>query len=355
MSVEKDSIIFIPNISGFTEFVNKTEINHSQHIISELLEVLVDSNELEMEISEVEGDAIIFYKYQHMPSPNQLIRQTRKMFIRFHEHLKLYDSRRICQCGACSTATNLTLKFIVHAGPLGFTTVKNQKKPFGAALVLAHKLLKNEVTDNEYMLCTPSAFDGADVQSARKDLWASFRELKSTYEEFGEVPYYVLPLAKLHAEISDPTPIEMPEKMPNPVTGELRVQKPLLDTYELLSNFELKILWQKDIREFNFEKGRVNRVGTRHICVFESGQAEFQSVTNDFGKDKVVYGERLLSFPLAKNLTFYFILEPDGEGTRIHTEIHYEKLPLIGWLFEPLVRRNLKKITQKFISSFPKD
>ena len=35
--------IFIPDITGFTSFVNQTEIEHSQHIISELLEVIIDS------------------------------------------------------------------------------------------------------------------------------------------------------------------------------------------------------------------------------------------------------------------------------------------------------------------------
>ncbi|MGD9329449.1 MAG: hypothetical protein PVH48_10815, partial [Cyclobacteriaceae bacterium] len=32
-----ESLILIPDISGFTEFVNNTEITHSQHIISEYL------------------------------------------------------------------------------------------------------------------------------------------------------------------------------------------------------------------------------------------------------------------------------------------------------------------------------
>ena len=55
------SLLFIPDITGFTEFVNNTEIEHGQHIISELLEKIIDSNELSMEISEVEGDAVLFY------------------------------------------------------------------------------------------------------------------------------------------------------------------------------------------------------------------------------------------------------------------------------------------------------
>ena len=34
-----ESLLYIPDISGFTEFVHQTEIEHSRHIVSELLEL----------------------------------------------------------------------------------------------------------------------------------------------------------------------------------------------------------------------------------------------------------------------------------------------------------------------------
>lgn len=52
------SLLFIPDISGFTKFVTAVEIDHSQHIIAELLEIIIDSNELGLTISEIEGDAV---------------------------------------------------------------------------------------------------------------------------------------------------------------------------------------------------------------------------------------------------------------------------------------------------------
>ena len=38
------TLLFVPDISGFTRFVNETEISHSRHIIAELLETLIDAN-----------------------------------------------------------------------------------------------------------------------------------------------------------------------------------------------------------------------------------------------------------------------------------------------------------------------
>ena len=45
------TLLFIPDISGFTDFVHNTEIQHSGHIVEELLEVLIDANEISLEIS----------------------------------------------------------------------------------------------------------------------------------------------------------------------------------------------------------------------------------------------------------------------------------------------------------------
>ena len=73
--MKNEGLIFIPDISGFTRFVNQTEIEHSSHIISELLETLIDTNQLGMEMIEIEGDAILFFKSADMPSLEALIIQ----------------------------------------------------------------------------------------------------------------------------------------------------------------------------------------------------------------------------------------------------------------------------------------
>ena len=61
------SLLFLPDISGFTEFVQTTEVGHIQHIISELLQLLIDADILDLELAEVEGDALFFYKAPSFP------------------------------------------------------------------------------------------------------------------------------------------------------------------------------------------------------------------------------------------------------------------------------------------------
>ncbi len=108
--MENQGLLFIPDISGYTKFINSTEIEHSRFIIQELLEVLINSNNTDLKISEIEGDAILFYRFGQPPTAEQLYKQVEAMFCNFHRHLKAYDERRICPCSACEGAKDLTLK-----------------------------------------------------------------------------------------------------------------------------------------------------------------------------------------------------------------------------------------------------
>ncbi len=49
------SLLFIPDISGYTQFVQNTEIEHSQHVIAELLEVMINANTQNLQLAEIEN------------------------------------------------------------------------------------------------------------------------------------------------------------------------------------------------------------------------------------------------------------------------------------------------------------
>lgn len=81
--MENRGLLFIPDISGFTRFVNETEIEHSRLIIQELLETLINTNQIGLEISEIEGDAILFYKYGELPDLRPYIARWRNCSVSF--------------------------------------------------------------------------------------------------------------------------------------------------------------------------------------------------------------------------------------------------------------------------------
>ena len=55
----ESATILLPDISGYTEFLTKTELVHSSHIINELLEAILAANGSDFVLSEVEGDALV--------------------------------------------------------------------------------------------------------------------------------------------------------------------------------------------------------------------------------------------------------------------------------------------------------
>src|SRR5688572_17933695 len=152
--MENRGLLFIPDISGFSKFVNGVEIEHSRFIIQQLLDLLINANDSWLEISEIEGDAILFYKFGEPEQLGALYQQVEKMFLAFHQFLVAYDNRKICQCKACISAVHLSLKVISHYGEFTSLNVRQFNKLIGKDVIIAHQLLKNDIEQHEYWLVT---------------------------------------------------------------------------------------------------------------------------------------------------------------------------------------------------------
>jgi class 3 adenylate cyclase len=99
--------IFIPDISGYTEFLSKTELDHSSHIINELLELLAESNNTDCTLSEVEGDALLFYRKGKPIAFDEMTQQCLGMFQNFHSKLKLVERDTITRFANAAPANRL--------------------------------------------------------------------------------------------------------------------------------------------------------------------------------------------------------------------------------------------------------
>lgn len=180
-------LIFIPDISGFTEFVTSTEIRHSNHITRELIEVILDSNNLDLKVSEIEGDAVLFYKQKDVPPFTELSELIKRTFLNFHSYLKVIERDRVCQCGACSTASNLSLKFIVHYGEYNVVPIQTFAKLMGSDVILAHRLLKNSIEANEYSLFTDNYLSVDKSLNSEDNKLTDLSPFSENIESFGSV------------------------------------------------------------------------------------------------------------------------------------------------------------------------
>src|SRR4030095_9389041 len=204
--MDNRGLIFIPDISGFTRFVNEVEIDHSRHIIQELLETIINANQLGLEISEIEGDAILFYKYGEKPELEAIYKQVEKMFCEFHKHLIAYDHRRLCQCTACAGAIELSLKVITHYGEFTGYNVKNFSKLIGKDIIVAHQLLKNDIDQHEYWLITDGLAEKKVIAHLPETLdWN--KSVKQT--ETGAIPFEYTQLGHLKNDLTSDPPKDL--------------------------------------------------------------------------------------------------------------------------------------------------
>jgi len=255
------ALLFMPDISGFTQFVSETEVMHSRHIVQELLEVLIDSNHLNLQISEIEGDAIFFYRPGDKPNLKSLLQQVENMFTRFHAHLKLYEHQRICPCGACKNAVDLTLKVIVHFGDVTGISIKEHKKLFGKDVILLHRLLKNSLNRNEYVLFTESLVD--EMEQHHLPNWYMPQRASEQYD-VGEVRFYFSDLSELHKAVRvDPPVYNSSSKTYVAFAEEEVIAAPMEKIFETLISLQ-----QREKFPDNEEKhDAILKIGEGHPCL----------------------------------------------------------------------------------------
>ena len=126
------------------------------------------------------------------------------MFCEFHRSLGGYDYRRFCQCKACTSAINLTLKVITHYGEFTGYNVKNFSKLIGKDVIVAHQLLKNDIEQHEYWLVTKDLL--TDVGPVDFTDWMKWKS-NAKQTENGEIRFHCTQLSDLKKNIQ-------PEKLP---------------------------------------------------------------------------------------------------------------------------------------------
>ncbi len=263
-STQQEAFLFMPDISGFSKFVNETEIEHSTHIIRELLEIIINANEINLELMEIEGDAVFFYRFGKTPGIQEIIQQSKNIFKKFHGHLLKYESQRICQCGACRTAGSLTLKFIIHQGIAGSFRIGEHFKLMGKEIIILHRLLKNKVPENSYLLFTESLF------TIFNDDYLKSKQLATTHysEEFDDVliNYKYIPIDLWLQEIEpvDNGANDLPPHFFSALSVSKPIEAPAAEVFTYITNLSKRTQWMDRIKSVQIES---NQLGTIHNCI----------------------------------------------------------------------------------------
>jgi hypothetical protein len=185
----QDGVLVLADISGFTEFVTATELEHGPQIIAALLEAVMGRLAPPLEIQEVEGDAIFAVGPDGVVvPPARLLDVLDGAFVAFKDRQREMESDESCACGACRSVANLDLKIVAHHGRFLRQLVGGRGQLAGVDVILAHRLLKNGLERKRaYLLLTEAALRWLGIDRARADLTAHVER----YEHLGDVRCFV--------------------------------------------------------------------------------------------------------------------------------------------------------------------
>ncbi|HBR54847.1 MAG TPA: DUF2652 domain-containing protein [Flavobacteriaceae bacterium] len=196
------ALICIPDISGFTEFMRNVDIEVSSQVIPALLNEIIYSNEINLKVSEIEGDAVLFYRKGELPPFDALVKQCKAFYTQFYEQMeelleKFRDKRK-----NVSFPEILGLKIILHYGDeIGMVPIGNHIKLMGEDVITAHRLLKNKVPIDEYLLISDTLLARYKEDSVAENFdWAQLKSAQQQVEHLGTLKYHYINLKPLNGD-----------------------------------------------------------------------------------------------------------------------------------------------------------
>lgn len=185
-SVTEHGYLVLADISGYTSFLAKVELEHAHEILTDLLEVLVGQFKSLLTISKLEGDAVFAnLNEQQLPRPEALLELIENTYIAFCRRRDSSQRRNSCECRACQSMPSLELKFFVHHGDYVVQNVSGIRELVGSDVNLIHRLTKNHITDGTgwkaYTLLTQRALECMKLNLE------GLHEQTESYEHLGEV------------------------------------------------------------------------------------------------------------------------------------------------------------------------
>nr|WP_321243035.1 DUF2652 domain-containing protein [uncultured Psychroserpens sp.] len=192
------TLICIPDISGFTRFMSDTNIELSAKVIPALLNEIIYANEIGLKVSEIEGDAILFYKKGDLPPFRDLINQCKSFFTQFYERLDLLTKKFSKEKGI-DNVPELGLKIILHFGQdVQSVQIGSRIKLMGEDVIIAHRLLKNDIKEDEYLLISEHLLNQYNDDVIERNFgWGELLDEEEKYKHIGEINYSYVKMHKL--------------------------------------------------------------------------------------------------------------------------------------------------------------
>ena len=323
------------------------ELSHSEHIIADLLELLINHNHLGLELCEIEGDALFFYGTGPVPTFEALLDQVKTWVQAFHSHLKLLKRDIYCSCGACQSVGDLGLKVVGHWGEFSAYAIKDRVKVIGKDVILVHRLLKNSLSPREYLLVS----DVLLQQCGGTNDAHGFESHEESYPVLGTVSLRFLTLEPFIQEVPDaPLPNPIPN-LPGIIREEVDIAASMEKTAGYLADLEHMPEWVHGLSHLKYDRSTPLQSGHHHVCVFPDQEL---SITLDQvlqEQNEFVVVNRLQPPALLRELLIVIKVERLNDRTRVSESWAYASKPLVGWLFDLMMAKKIRGLVRQSLQN----
>jgi len=301
----------VADISGYTEYLLGSELDHAQDVLADLLETVVRGVGPVLRVSKLEGDAILAYALAGSFSASTVLDAIEGGYFAFRKRVRDIGHATSCTCDACRLIPTLDLKFVIHDGGFVRLAVAGGEELAGPDVIVVHRLLKNSVAEvigtNGYALLTDAC-----VQALGLDPMAlGMREHAERYEDVGEVRCWLQDLdERWRFEQERRRVYVLPTDADFEVAGEVAGEPALV--WEYMTSPAKRALWQAERVDQDAPGGRAG-VGTTNHCV-HGGGVLLEEVLDwrPFRYYTVRY-----HFPGTDGMTWTYELEPGQTGTLV--------------------------------------
>lgn len=332
-TITQHGYFVIADISGYTSYVAKTELEHSHEILTELLELLVDKFKPLMTISKLEGDAVFAYAAESaFARGDRLLEFMESIYVAFRDRQLSMRRKTTCTCTACQHIPILDLKFIAHHGDYIIQNIANTRELVGSDVNLIHRLAKNHVSEatgwRAYILLTEHCLDHLNLNLEETHIQME------EYEHLGEIKTYNIDLHKRYQEITGTRRILIEEKDADLIM-RVDFSTPPAVTWEWIQDPLKRNLWVDKVTwsAGDRPKGRAGKGAVNHCAHGKNLSTEITldwcpyeySTTDSYDNGKKTFSE-----------TLRFELLPNG-GTRLH-DVMQLHVPLPHFLRRVIAR-----------------
>jgi hypothetical protein len=249
---------------------------------------------------------VLLVKKGQAPSRKEILDTCLKIFTAFHCKRKWMIQRIICPCGACQTVGNLTLKFIVHYGRVAEIKMGRFITYSGTEMIVAHRLLKNSIGNNEYVLITEKFVQQMpDVSNAADVEW---HHLFDEYGSIGKVDYHFALLNEAKKKIPDPPAPDNNYRTDDTPYLEMAIAADFRDVYMAIMNIPGRTEWMPGLQKVEQDAPEV-LLGTVHSCTFENYNAVISPLRMTLSDEGILYAEKCFIETMNLSLVYEFLFK----------------------------------------------